>query len=86
MASFGIGTAFLLLHLVFPKSVYILIVGYFYVVSAVLVNGISLLYLIYQFAIHRFNRETTAIRILILLSNIPIALLYLNIVLNNNLF
>lgn len=85
MASFGIGTVFLLLYLVFPKSGYILFAGYCYVLLAILFNTITLLYLSYQFAIHRFNRETIAIRILILLSNIPVALLYLNIVLNNNL-
>lgn len=86
IASFAIGTLLLLTHLAFPKSPYILIVGYCYVFLAILINIITLLYLLYLLVIHWRVREIITIRILILISNIPVALLYLNIVLNNNLF
>ena len=84
LVSFAIGTIFLLLHLLFPKVVQIIIAGYIYVLLAILMNTCTLLYLLYQFAVYRFYRETIAIKILILLANIPIALLYLNIVIHNN--
>ena len=83
---FGIGTLFLILYLLFPDYVLIIYAGYIYVLLAILVNSIRLLHLLYLRIVYRFDRETIAIRILILLANIPIALLYLNIVLHNNLF
>lgn len=85
ITSFGIGTLFLILHLLF-ESFYVIFCGYFYVLVAIVVNFITLLYLFYLLIFSRFDKETVIIRILILLSNIPIALLYLNIVLNNHLF
>lgn len=84
LVSFLFGTLFLILHLLFPKAVQIIIMGYIYVLLAILINFCTLLFLIYQFAAYRFYRETIAIKILILLINIPIALLYLNIVIHNN--
>ncbi|MDI1317355.1 hypothetical protein [Flavobacterium sp.] len=84
LVSFATGTIFLFLHLLFPKVVQIIIAGYIYVLLAILINCCTLLYLIYLFALYRFHRETVAIKILILLANIPIALLYLNIVIHNN--
>jgi formate-dependent nitrite reductase membrane component NrfD len=84
LISFVIGTLLLLMHLLFPKVIQIIIIGYLYVAETILINGCTLLYLLYQFALYRFHRETIAIKILILLSNIPIALLYLNIVIHNN--
>ncbi|MES2411408.1 MAG: hypothetical protein V4535_08200 [Bacteroidota bacterium] len=85
LTSFGIGTLFLILHLLFENA-YIIFCGYLFVLAAILVNIITLLYLLYLLIFSPFDRETILIRILILLSNIPIALLYLNIVLNNHLF
>ena len=84
LVSFVIGTLFLLLHLLFPKVVQIIFAGYIYILLAILINTCTLLYLLYEFAVYRFYRETIAIKILILLANIPIALLYLNIVIHNN--
>ena len=85
ITSFGIGTLFLLFYLLFPNVEQIIIFGFLYLLLALLLNGISVINLLNQFIINRFERETIAIRILILLVNIPIALLYLNIVLHNNL-
>ncbi len=86
LASFAIGTLFLIAYLQFPNVEQIMIFGFLYVVVAVMLNGIALINLIYQLIINRCERETLLIRIMILLSNIPISLLYLNIVLHNNLF
>lgn len=82
LASFGIGTLFLILHLVFPSEDKIVMFGFLYVILALLLNGIALINLIYQLIISRYDRETLVIRIMILLSNIPIVFLYLHIVLN----
>lgn len=86
LTSFGIGTLLLILYLVFPEMILLIYAGYLYVLLAILINGITFLYLFYLFLIHRLKREIIAIRMLILLANIPIALLYLNIVIHNNLF
>lgn len=86
LASFVIGTAILLIYLRYPGEDLILINGFLYVMAAILVNGIALIYLMYHYAKNPDLREVLTIRILILLSNIPIAFLYLNIVLHNNLF
>ena len=86
ITSFGIGTLILIIHLLFPQVELLYYVGYIYVLFALIINGITFLYLLYQFIIFRFDRETIAIRILILLANIPISLLYLNIAIPNILF
>lgn len=79
VTSFLIGTLLLILFLVFPNTEKIIIVTYVFIKAAAVTNFIMLLFLLYQFAIHRFYRETMAIRISILLANIPIAMLYLKI-------
>ncbi len=86
ITSFGIGTILLLINLCFPDNTDILITGLFYVVLAIFLNGITLIHLLYHFIINRIERETIAIRILILLANIPIAFIYLNIVFQNKSF
>lgn len=80
IGSFTIGTILFILHQIFPNESYIFIVGFFYVLLAILLNSLVLLNLLYQFIINEAERETIAIRILILLANIPIALLYFFIV------
>ena len=84
ITSFGIGTLLLILYLLFPETVLLIYIGYFYVLLAILINGIAFLHLFYLFIIHPLKREIIAIRMLILLANIPIALLYLNIIFHNN--
>lgn len=84
LLSFGIGTLLFVLHLVFPFEEGILILGFFYVLFAILINSLSLLNLCYLFITEPEHRETNAIRILILLANIPIALLYFYIVVHKN--
>jgi len=80
LGSFAIGTFLLVLHKLFPKEEYIFFIGFFYVLFAILLNSLVFLHLFYQFIIQKTERETIAIRILILLANIPIAILYFFIV------
>lgn len=86
ITSFVIGTLLLLIHFCFQDNIEIMITGFFYVLAAILLNGITFIHLFYHYIINRLEREIIAIRMLILLANIPIALLYLNIVFHNNLF
>ena len=80
IGSFGIGTIILILHFLFPHKDGILILGFFYTLFAILINGITFLNLLFQFFIKATEREDLAIKMLIMLANIPIALLYLYIV------
>ena len=86
MGSFGIGTLFLLLHLLFPKEADILIWGFLYVLLAIVLNCFSLLILLILYIGNRLERETIAIRIMIVLANIPIAILYTTIVIQYSRF
>ena len=84
LLSFSMGTLLFVLHLIFPTEDGILILGFFYVLFAILINSLSLLHLCYLFITEPEDRKTNAFRILILLANIPIALLYFYIVMNKN--
>lgn len=79
-ASFGIGTLILGAHLLFPDWLEIFIIGMVYVVSAILINLIVLLNLIFNGILYPAERQAIAIRILIVLANIPIAFFYFCIV------
>lgn len=84
--SFGLGTLLLVAYMACPSQyINIMTMGFFYVLMAILLNGVTLFHLAYLFAIHPIYREILAIRILLLLSNIPVVFLYLNIVFNNKL-
>ena len=84
MGSFGIGTIILILYLLSPGLIQLLVVGFFYVLFAALFNGIVLLNLLYQFCIYPNEREALAIKMLIMLANIPIAILYFYIAMHQN--
>lgn len=83
ITSFAIGTFLLIIQLCFPNSLDILVMGLFYLIVAIFLNGITLTHLLYHFIINRFQRETLAIRIMLVLANIPVALLYANIIFHN---
>lgn len=84
ITSLGIGTLLLIMQLCSPNNVSIFISGFLFIIVAVFLNGITLLHLLYHFIVNRTEREIIAIRILILLANIPIALLYANLLFHNN--
>jgi hypothetical protein len=58
----------------------IIIVGLFYVIFAIFFNGFILLQLFFELLTLPNERQNTVVKILILLANIPIAILYFLII------
>ena len=83
LSCFFIGTLLLVAFFLFPENDGIIITGLFFVIFAIFFNGIVLINLLYQWATIPDERENTAVKLLILLSNIPIALLYLYLIINS---
>lgn len=79
IGSFIIGTLLLIMHLRNPTGE-LFAAGFFYLALATLINLIVLLRLWFLFLTQKNHREYYTIKILILLSNIPIAFVYLKIV------
>jgi hypothetical protein len=84
LISFAIGTFLLLLQQLAPTNFDILIIGLIYLLFALFLNGIMCINLVYHYIILPKQREYIAIKILILLANIPITILYILIVFNIN--
>ena len=76
IVSFALGTILFLLPLIGFKDETILIIGLYYVLAAIVINGIAFIALFLQFLTTNENRDEISIRILILLANIPIAIVY----------
>lgn len=79
--SFLIGTFLFLCGLV-TENEGVFLLGFWYTVLAFLVNSVILLHLIYLLVISPSIRKSILVRILLLLSNIPIAILYIYILFN----
>lgn len=85
--SFAGGTFFFVSHLLLPNEVFIIIGGWCFVVLAIFINAIMLLFLVRKLIITPAVRVKTIEEIALVLSNIPITALYLFIIINqNNLF
>ena len=76
---FTIGTLFFILHQTLADPSYILLIGFVFIIIAVPINIIMFLHLLYHFYILPQQRKHIGIKILILLSNIPIMFLYFGI-------
>jgi len=85
LGSFGIGSLLFIAYLLKPSAT-ILFTGFYYVICALIVNGAAFLSLVVDLFTHWENRENIIIKILIMLANIPITLLYLYIIFNSNHF
>ncbi len=83
ITSFLIGTILFLLNQLFPKIDELFIIGIFYVLLALFVNGVVLLNLIHHFIFFQNHREYFGVKILIVLANIPIAALFFYLTINN---
>ena len=83
IGSFAIGTVFFILAWIFPRVNDIFLYGLIYIVLALLLNGLMLLHLAYFFITSPREREYLAIKMLILLSNVPIAILYIYVLLGS---
>ncbi|MFT3795855.1 hypothetical protein [Flavobacterium sp.] len=81
--SFAFGTFLLLLVSISPDVAALYMVGFFYVLFCLFANGVVLVQLLYEFITMPSLRSYLAIKILILLANIPIVLLYLFLLVNH---
>ncbi|MEC4004815.1 hypothetical protein OX283_009125 [Flavobacterium sp. SUN052] len=79
IGSFLVGTLLLILELLFPNG-QLLEFGLIYVIIAILFNLMVLIYLIYLCFTQKNHQEYYTIKILILLANIPIAIVYMKII------
>ncbi len=84
IGSFSIGSFILLFYKLFPEETGLLILGFLYVLFASLFNGLVFLNLLYRFCIYPNYREVLAIKMLIMLANIPITILYFYIAMHQN--
>lgn len=80
LVSFGIGTLLFVLFQCNPDSFELLAYGLVFVILAAFVNFLMLVNLIFLLFIYPEQREAMAIKILLLLSNIPIACVYFSFV------
>ncbi len=82
IASFVLGTLLLLAFLT-TKHEYVLLAGFYYVLLALATNLVVLGNLLYQCARLHNHRDYYGIKILLVLANIPIAFVYLKIIINS---
>jgi hypothetical protein len=82
LGCFTIGTLLLLFNSTLTDNSSIILVAFVFIVLAIPLNIIMLLHLIHHYCILPHQRKYIGTKILILLSNIPIALLYLEIIKN----
>ncbi|WP_264537136.1 hypothetical protein [Flavobacterium sp. N1736] len=80
IGSFIVSTILFVLYIVTNASANVLIIAFPFVTAAILLNAIMLFHLIDKFIYLPEYRKDIAIKILILLSNIPITFLYYTIV------
>jgi hypothetical protein len=76
MGTFIISTVLFALYMFTNKNANVLVFAFPFVVSALLLNGIMLFHLIDRFIKLYNDRRDIAVKILLLLSNIPIGYLY----------
>jgi hypothetical protein len=79
---FTIGTLFFVLFLTIQDTSFIFIIGFIFIIAAVFLNIIMLTHLLYHFYILPHQRKYIGAKIVILLSNIPVAFLYYSILIN----
>lgn len=78
--SFTIGTLLFGTYFLIPSSDTLFVIGLYYTITAIFVNGIVFLKLIYNWIIDPEKRYSTEKQGLVLLANIPIAILYFFII------
>lgn len=74
--SFSIGTLFLLISYIFPNNENIIIGGIIYILIAFIFNALVALVLLIYFIISPNERAYYGFQLVIILINIPIAILY----------
>jgi hypothetical protein len=79
LGCFTIGTLFFILFLTLNDASFIFIIGFIFIVLAAPLNIIMFLHLLHHFYILPQQRKYIGLKIIILLSNIPLAFLYYSI-------
>lgn len=80
LGCFTIGTLLFILFLTLADNTFILLIGFVFFMLAAILNIIMLTHLLYHFYMMPQQRKYIGLKIGILLSNIPIAFLYLGII------
>jgi UDP-N-acetylmuramyl pentapeptide phosphotransferase/UDP-N-acetylglucosamine-1-phosphate transferase len=80
IGSFIVSTLLFVLYIVTNQNSNVLIIAFPFVASTIVLNSIMLIHLIDKFIELTEQRKDIAVKILILLSNIPITFLYYSIV------
>lgn len=75
--SLGIGTILLIGGILFPRMDMLFIVGFFYTLTAVTINAIAFVALMYLSFVYTGHTNQIRINTMLLLLNIPIAILYM---------
>lgn len=76
VTSFIIGTLLFLGFIIFPKEEAFIYVGMIYILIAFVVNSCTFLFLVYQYFMEPDEKLYHQFQIIIMLSNIPISILY----------
>lgn len=76
---FSIGTLFFILFLTLQDTSFAFIIGFIFIIMALPLNVIMLCHLLHHYYILPQQRKYIGIKILILMSNLPIAFLYYSI-------
>jgi hypothetical protein len=76
ICSFFLGSVLLILFII-TKELALIYIGFLYILSALFINLIALMILIYNLIINFHNRKKIMLEITILLANIPIVILYI---------
>lgn len=84
--SFVIGTLLFTANFLFPNQFYIIISGLFFILLALLVNFIVLIYLIKKVLLSPVTNPKNTEELLAILANIPVTALYIFIIFNQNSF
>ncbi|MBB6371905.1 hypothetical protein [Chryseobacterium shigense] len=81
LSSFLLGTLLLLVFLI-TKAYYLLVIGFYFVVTTAIVNMLVLLHELIEFLNDIPNKKASGNSVLLLLMNIPVTILYLLIIFN----
>ncbi len=80
IVSFVLGTLLFLGYFVIDDEFLIMLYGFFYVIIAIIINLLLLIYLLYKWLENPLAKKEISNQVLILLVNIPIAILYFVII------
>ena len=83
VCSFLIGSCLFISLWIFPKEEMLLVIGFLYIILAGIINGISILIQLNKLTSPDIENKQVITEILIILANIPIAILYLYIIINH---